>query len=85
MGYSPEDFAIEAALNLAEDARVIHQENIANENTNDSIYCIDCDEEIPSNRRLAIPNVDRCIECQSIHENSDKQFVKFKLRDQYVP
>lgn len=31
-------------------------------------FCIDCDEEIPANRRAAAPWAERCVECQSLRE-----------------
>jgi phage/conjugal plasmid C-4 type zinc finger TraR family protein len=30
-----------------------------------SIYCVDCDHEIPEARRRAKPGCTRCIECQA--------------------
>ena len=31
--------------------------------------CIDCEERIPEARRLAAPGCQRCIGCQTLHEN----------------
>jgi len=33
--------------------------------------CIDCEEEIPEGRRLAIPGCTRCIDCQQEWENDN--------------
>lgn len=33
-------------------------------------HCIDCDEEIPQQRRDSLPGVQRCVECQEISERS---------------
>lgn len=33
------------------------------------IYCVECDEEIPEQRRKAMPGCRRCIDCQTLHEN----------------
>lgn len=30
--------------------------------------CIDCDEPIPEKRRVAIPGVERCVDCQQLQE-----------------
>lgn len=38
-----------------------------------SIYCIDCEEEIPAQRRKIAPHACRCIECQ-------RQFEKWNNR-----
>lgn len=38
-------------------------------------YCIECGEEIPEARRLALPGVKHCIECQTIR---DKNKIKIK-------
>ncbi|WP_448875240.1 TraR/DksA C4-type zinc finger protein [Desulfobulbus propionicus] len=34
-------------------------------------HCVDCGEEIPEKRRLAVPNCCRCLECQEEHERGD--------------
>lgn len=31
-------------------------------------YCIDCDAPIPEARRLAVPGVQRCVDCQELEE-----------------
>ena len=31
--------------------------------------CIDCEEPIPQPRRQAVPGCQRCIHCQTLHEN----------------
>lgn len=31
--------------------------------------CLDCGEEIPPERREAMPGCRRCIDCQTLHEN----------------
>ncbi len=35
-------------------------------------HCEECEAEIPERRRVAIPGVRLCIQCQSEIENSDK-------------
>ena len=32
-------------------------------------HCRDCEEPIPQARRSAIPGCQRCIDCQTLHEN----------------
>lgn len=39
-------------------------------NKSDSIYCTDCGEEIPEQRRIAVPGCCRCIACQMSHEGN---------------
>lgn len=84
-GYSSEDFAIEANLNLNADALTLHQQRQEGKNTNQSIRCLDCGETIPDGRRKAIPNVDLCASCQEIEEQRDKKYAKHVVRDHYVP
>lgn len=31
--------------------------------------CCDCEEDIPLKRQIAIPGVQRCVGCQTLHEN----------------
>jgi len=31
--------------------------------------CIDCEEEIPLQRQIKVPGVQRCVGCQEIYEN----------------
>ncbi|BCS55181.1 TraR/DksA C4-type zinc finger protein [Geobacter sp. SVR] len=31
--------------------------------------CLDCGDEIPTARRLAVPGCRRCINCQTLHEH----------------
>lgn len=38
-------------------------------------YCVECGEEIPEARRLALPGVKHCIPCQT---ERDKQKIKIK-------
>ncbi len=33
-----------------------------------SEFCIDCEDEIPADRRQAQPGCTRCAECQRVHE-----------------
>lgn len=37
--------------------------------TDSRTHCIDCETEIPINRRLAVKGCDRCINCQELLEN----------------
>ncbi len=32
-------------------------------------HCIDCEEEIPLKRQIAVPGVQRCIDCQKDYEH----------------
>ncbi len=32
-------------------------------------YCVDCEEEIPLSRQVAMPGAKRCVDCQQMHEN----------------
>jgi phage/conjugal plasmid C-4 type zinc finger TraR family protein len=32
-------------------------------------YCIDCEEDIPLSRQIAMPGAKRCVDCQQMHEN----------------
>lgn len=34
----------------------------------DDIYCIECGDEIPEERRNAMPNCVRCVTCQDLDE-----------------
>ncbi len=36
----------------------------------ENIYCVCCGEEIPENRRKALPGCTLCIECKQLSENS---------------
>lgn len=36
------------------------------------IHCAECEEEIPEKRRLAIPGVKLCIECQQERDGAQK-------------
>lgn len=36
------------------------------------IYCIDCGEEIPEERRKSVPNAVRCVDCQGIAEKHSR-------------
>ncbi len=33
-----------------------------------AVFCEDCDEQIPEARRMAVPGVQTCIECQGLKE-----------------
>ena len=33
-------------------------------------YCVECEEEIPEARRLAVPGVKTCVHCQSKHDTN---------------
>ncbi|MDH4049553.1 MAG: DksA/TraR family C4-type zinc finger protein [Gammaproteobacteria bacterium] len=35
-------------------------------------HCKDCDAEIPSARRVAIPGVRRCVDCQAAYDKADQ-------------
>lgn len=35
--------------------------------------CFDCEEEIPRDRLLRHPHVERCVPCQKIHENTERR------------
>lgn len=37
------------------------------------VYCLDCGNEIPENRRLALKGVKYCIKCQTTHESTFKE------------
>jgi phage/conjugal plasmid C-4 type zinc finger TraR family protein len=36
-------------------------------------YCIDCDEEIPSERRMKMPSAIRCVGCQEEFEGTGRK------------
>lgn len=36
-------------------------------------HCIECDEPIPDQRRELLPGVQRCIDCQQLHEQRNKR------------
>jgi len=62
---------IDQAQTYSEDfqAFVLKQQQLSREPTNyTGTDCIDCSEEIPEKRRLAVPGCLRCIECQQDHE-----------------
>ncbi|KPA90620.1 TraR/DksA family transcriptional regulator [Pseudomonas asplenii] len=40
---------------------------------NSATHCEDCGSDIPEGRRLAIPGVLLCIDCQSIHERMSRK------------
>ena len=48
--------------------------------TNTTEYCLECDEVIPLNRRVAIPGVEHCIQCQQELETTDKSMNLFNRR-----
>ncbi|WP_072450769.1 MULTISPECIES: TraR/DksA C4-type zinc finger protein [unclassified Pseudomonas] len=38
-----------------------------------ALECVDCGLEIPEGRRLAVPGVMLCIDCQDVHERLSRQ------------
>lgn len=84
-GYGGDDNAMEANLNLNEDAIRLHNSRMEGINQNQSIFCIECGVEISVERRKAIPNADFCISCQELEDLRDKKFAKHVVRDRYVP
>lgn len=36
-------------------------------------FCIDCDDEIPEERRESVPGCERCVTCQDILEYENKR------------
>jgi phage/conjugal plasmid C-4 type zinc finger protein, TraR family len=36
----------------------------------DDIYCVECGEEIPEERRRLLPNATRCVDCQNMFEKN---------------
>lgn len=42
--------------------------------TNPFAACLDCDEEIESHRRAALPSAVRCLSCQEARERSRRLF-----------
>ncbi len=85
MAYGACDNAIEASLNLQEDALRIHKEFSKDKNCNLTNVCMDCGKEIPEARLIALPNANHCIRCAEIEEKRSKQYAKFKFRDIYCP
>jgi len=43
-------------------------------------HCDDCDAPIPEARRLAVPGVTRCVNCQSVADEQDKAEGGFNRR-----
>lgn len=63
------------------DAIVVARNKMAMSQTNKTIYCFDCDEEIPLVRRKAIKGVERCINCQSaLEKEQNKSFSGMNRR-----
>lgn len=85
MSYGGVDDCIEASLNLQEDALALHKEKVSGKNVNATIYCVECEEEIPLARRNVITNVDRCIECEKLVEKENRNKPAFIFRDVYCP
>ena len=47
-------------------ARLVEQQRLARECVSGATHCEDCDGEIPTRRREALPYVTRCVECQEL-------------------
>jgi RNA polymerase-binding transcription factor DksA len=67
---------------LADDEVFVIQQNEINEAINrsrEALYkpsgvteCIDCGDEIPLERKIAIPSTERCTPCAEVHEKRNK-------------
>lgn len=44
-----------------------------------ALVCVECGDEIPKRRRLAVPGVKTCVPCQS-ERDSDRAIVSFNRR-----
>lgn len=47
---------------------------------NDTDYCLECGELIPTARRKIMPGVELCVECQEKHDARAKAFSAFNRR-----
>jgi phage/conjugal plasmid C-4 type zinc finger TraR family protein len=43
-------------------------------------HCMDCDTEIPSARRAAMPGVRRCVSCQALFDQSNANHSGYNRR-----
>jgi phage/conjugal plasmid C-4 type zinc finger TraR family protein len=43
-------------------------------------HCAECDEEIPEGRRLAIPGVRLCVNCQQAQDSQTRAFSGYNRR-----
>jgi len=34
-------------------------------------FCIDCEQAIPKERLAKVPDAERCVECQTVHEKQE--------------
>lgn len=55
-------------LELQQRERALQARLEASSTSIGSTHCLDCDEPIPAARREAIPGVNRCLDCQQLHE-----------------
>lgn len=64
------DRAAEREQELRADALAAHKRRAARaaQAAESAAQCADCDAPIPQARREAVPGVQRCVECQAIHE-----------------
>lgn len=68
---------IDRANELAEQAREFSLAKHRQETTACSrIFCEDCDEPIPEERRKMVQGCTRCIDCQTIHEHKAKGYKR---------
>ncbi|MGD8109424.1 DksA/TraR family C4-type zinc finger protein [Vibrio sp. TRT 17S01] len=51
-----------------------------NQEHNDTEFCLECSERIPSARRKIIPGVELCIECQEKEDAREKALTLFNRR-----
>lgn len=61
------------SIHLHMDAVAKHRASMEKQRAQESLEeCMDCGEEIPEQRRTAIPGVQRCIFCQELFERKQK-------------
>lgn len=63
----------ESALNLAK-RRFAELKTIPGAET--ALDCLQCGNEIPEARRLALPGIMVCVDCQTINEDRKKQYAR---------
>jgi phage/conjugal plasmid C-4 type zinc finger TraR family protein len=83
-GYGSADDHIGATQNHIDDSLAL-QRLSAQANTNATGECLECGEDIPPARLLAIPNANHCVGCQQDLDSHGKRHAQFTVKNHYQP
>lgn len=84
-GYGGADDHLGAQEAHIEDSLALQQLKNAGRNNNPTGCCLECGDDIPALRLIAIPNADHCVQCQQDLDHAGKTHNKFQVRNHYVP